>query len=48
MANMVSGDTDLYDGLTKIFTATRQQEPMLDFIKMQLLGRSVGDNGREE
>jgi hypothetical protein len=48
IANMISGDTDLYDGLMKIFTATRTQEPILDFVKQQMLGRSFGDNGRDE
>jgi hypothetical protein len=33
ITNMISGDTDLYDGLMKIFTATRTQEPLLDFVK---------------
>lgn len=48
ICKMISGDRDLYDGLINIFAATRGQEPLFDYIKIATLGRSIGDNGREE
>lgn len=48
VCNFAVGDTDLYDSLFKLFSATRGQEPLFDFLKLQLLGRSIGDNGVEE
>jgi hypothetical protein len=48
LSRMISGDTDLYDGMLKMFSATRGQEPLFDYIKMATLGRSIGDNGRDD
>ena len=48
ISRMLSGDRDLYDGLINIFAASRGQEPILDFIKISTLGRSIGDNGKED
>lgn len=48
LSRLMTGDNDMYDSLFRLFSATRGQEPIFDFLKMQLLGRSIGDNGREE
>ena len=48
MTRLMTGDNDMYDSLFSLFSATRGQKPIFDFLKMQLLGRSIGDNGREE
>ena len=43
-----TGDTDLYDTITNNFAATRNSKPVFNYVKLNTLGREIGDNGKEE
>ena len=45
-SSLISGNKDWYDTLIKISNATRSQENLFDYIKINTLGRSIGDNGK--
>jgi len=38
----------LYDTIAKNFAATRNSKPIFNYIKLNTLGREIGDNGKEE
>jgi len=46
--NVVSGKVDAYDGFTRSFAATNAIQPMMDYVKLNTLGREIGDNGDDE
>ena len=48
IAKCATGDTDLYDTIAKNFAATRNSKPIFNYIKLNTLGREIGDNGKEE
>ena len=41
------GDQDFYDTMVKQMSFTRNAKPIMNFIKNETLGRSIGDNGQE-
>lgn len=43
----VTGDKDFYDTVANGFSATRNLKPVFNFIKVQTLGRKMGDNGAD-
>ena len=48
ISSLVSGNSDLYDTLIKVSAATRSQESLFDYIKINSLGREIGDTGRND
>lgn len=48
ISSCISGNTDMYDTLVKINATGRAFEETLDCIKMDWLGRPIGDNGQED
>lgn len=47
ISSLISGNSDLYDTMVKIGAATRSQEMLFDNIKINSLGRKIGDNGKD-
>lgn len=45
--NWLFGDQDFYDTMVKQMSFTRNAKPIMNFIKNETLGRSIGDNGQE-
>ena len=43
----VFGDQDFYDTLVKQMSFTRNAKPIMNYIKNETLGRSIGDNGEK-
>ena len=39
---LVCGDKDSYDAMTKSFAATNSNRPIMDYVKLNLLGREIG------
>lgn len=48
ISGMVTGERDVFDTIVKASAATKSQEPLLDFVKINTLGRKIGDNGKTE
>ena len=46
ISSLVSGNSDLSDTLIKLSAATRSQESLFDYIKINSLGREIGDTGK--
>lgn len=46
-AKWVFGDQDFYDTLVNQMSFTRNAKPVMNFIKNETLGRSIGDNGQK-
>lgn len=47
ISSCISGNTDLYDTMVKLTAATRTRESVFDYIKVNTLGRPIGDNGKD-
>jgi hypothetical protein len=47
ISSCISGNTDLYDTMVKLTAATRTRESVLDYVKINTLGRPIGDNGKD-
>ena len=43
---VLGGSTDLYDAIIKTNAATRTTKPIWDYVKIETLGRKIGDNGK--
>lgn len=48
LSSCISGNTDMYDTLVKLAAVTRTRESVLDCVKINTLGRPIGDNGRKD
>ena len=46
ISSCISGNSDLYDTMVKLSAATRSQQMMFDYVKINTLGRKFGDNGK--
>ena len=46
ISSCISGNSDLYDTMIKLSAATRSQQMMFDYVKINTLGRKFGDNGK--
>lgn len=48
LSSCISGNTDMYDTLVKMAALGRTREGVLDYVKINTLGRPIGDNGRKD
>jgi len=48
LSSCISGNTDMYDTLVKLAAVGRTRESVLDYVKINTLGRPIGDNGRKD
>lgn len=46
ISSFLGGNSDFYDTLCKLPATGRSQEDLLDYIKIETLGRKIGDNGK--
>lgn len=46
ISSCISGNSDFYDTIVKMSAATRSQEMLFDNVKINSLGRKIGDNGK--
>ena len=46
--NFVVNDKDGYDTMLSMMSVGRESKPIANYAKIQLLGRKIGDNGKEE
>lgn len=44
--NVIQGKTDLYDATVKTLAVGRTTEPIWDYVKLNTIGRKIGDNGK--
>lgn len=47
-SSLISGNKDWYDTVIKFSNATRSQENLFDYVKINALGRKIGDNGKPQ
>lgn len=40
--NVLGGDADTFDALINLGGATRHNKPLMDYVKIQMTGRSIG------
>ena len=45
---IVTGQTDPYDGAVRSMAVTNTNAPIMDYIKLNTIGRKIGDNGSAE
>ena len=48
IGSCISGNTDFYDTGVKLSAATRTRESLFDNIKINYIGRPIGDNGKSD
>lgn len=48
MVEVLGGDRDTYDGLINVASATRNTKPIWDYVKINTVGRKIGQKAPKE